>query len=261
MPAKRKKGRLRRAAAWLFRLTVVAAGVWLLYEAWRFPDVGALRSHDPGTTALMRYREREARRKGQPFHLDRRWVPLHRTSPNLRRAVIAAEDARFYQHQGFDADAIRDALDDSLQGKRLRGASTISQQVAKNLWLDPERAWLRKAREAAYTWVLERRLSKDRILEIYLNVAEWGPGIFGAEAAARRYFGVAASELTPMQSALLAASLPSPLVRDPGHPSRFLQKRSRLILARMGEPGAPQPSPPPATPATSPADLLSGSGG
>lgn len=217
-------------------MVAVAVGSWLLFEAGRFPDVGALATVNPGKSSFMEYREREAAREGKSLRLNQRFVPLARISDKLQRAVLAAEDDRFYEHDGFDFEELRDAVEDHFRtGKKMRGASTVSQQLAKNLWLTPERSLVRKLREAVYTWVLERRVGKERILELYLNYAEWGRGVFGAEAAARHYFGVSASALDPRQAALLAAALPSPLKRDPAHPSAGHERRARRILARMGE--------------------------
>ena len=248
MARRAKRSRLRRALTWALRLGLLGIGVWLLYEAWRFPDFTSLQKKNPDTTAFMRLREEEAQAAGKTLKIDQRWVSLSRISGHLQRAAVAAEDARFFEHEGFDREAIEDAIDDYREGKKLRGASTISQQLVKNLWLGPERSLPRKAREAAYTYFLERRLSKERILEVYLNVAEWGPGTFGAEAASRRHFGVAAADLTPMQACLLAAALPSPLKRNPGRPSPYLERRARRLLRFID--GAPEPK------GTEPQDLL-----
>ena len=197
----------RRSAvglAVLLCLAVPVAGVafyWLL----TFPDVGALARINPRTTSLMRARMIE--RGGiKPYWV---WTPLSRISPNLQRAVIAAEDASFYEHEGFDWQAIRQALiKDFRQGTLATGGSTITQQLAKNLYLSPEKTLLRKAREALIARELEHQLGKRRILELYLNVVEWGRGIYGAEAAARHHFGKSSRELTPEEAALLAAILP-----------------------------------------------------
>jgi monofunctional biosynthetic peptidoglycan transglycosylase len=152
----------------------------------------------------------------------------------LLRAVMVAEDTRFYEHDGFDLEQIREAWRANRSGKRLRGASTISQQMAKNVYLDPSRNFLRKGREAILTGWIELWLTKDRILEMYLNVVELGPGIFGARAASDAYFQQSPSELTREQSALLAATLPAPLARNPAAPTGSLQRRQRMILSRMG---------------------------
>ena len=252
MAAKKRKRRAAKArpafGLWrgiriAFIVAAVAVGAWLLFEAGRFPDVGALATQNPGKSSFMEYREREAALAGKRLQLNQRFVPLGRISDKLQRAVLAAEDDRFYEHDGFDLDEIRDAVEDHLRtGKKMRGASTVSQQLAKNLWLTPDRSLVRKLREAIYTWVLERRIGKARILELYLNYAEWGRGVFGAEAAARHYFGVSASALDHHQAALLAAALPNPLQRDPAHPSSSHARRARRILARIGGRVAVQPA-------------------
>jgi len=167
--------------------------------------------------------------------LRREWVPYERISENLKRAVVAAEDARFLDHEGFDWLAIQKAMAKNEQhGKVVAGASTISQQLAKNLFLSGERSWLRKAEEAAITWMMERVMSKRRILELYLNVAEWGEGVFGAEAAARYHFGISAAALGPEQAAWLAAILPSPRRYERGRITRYSVERAEAIFARMG---------------------------
>jgi len=236
-------GRLRRVGLAL-KILAIAAGAALIYEAGRFPDVAALAEVEPQITSFMEYRRNEAARAGSRYEVRYDWRPIETISPHLPRAVLVAEDDRFYQHDGFDFVEIRDAIEDSVrEGKRLRGASTLTQQLARNLWLTPDRSWLRKGREAAYTIALDRSLDKDRILELYLNVAEWGPGLFGAEAAARYHFGVSAAELSAEQAALLAAALPNPLERDPGRADRAHRRRARRILARMGlRPSASTPA-------------------
>ena len=215
---------------------LLASGLGLLYEAWRFPSVGELATGTPGRTSLIEHRVAEAKKRGVPYRVVQHQVPLAAVAPALREAVLISEDDRFYAHDGFDTEEMKEALEDRFQkGLKLRGASTLSQQLARTLWLTPERSWVRKLREAAYTFALERRLSKDRILELYLNLAEWGPGIFGAEAAAQHYFGVTAATVSPHQAALLAAALPNPLKRNPGHPTAYLERRARHILDRLGE--------------------------
>jgi monofunctional biosynthetic peptidoglycan transglycosylase len=160
-------------------------------------------------------------------------VAYERISPHLKRAVIAAEDARFLDHEGFDWEAIAQAhTKNERRGKIIAGASTISQQLAKNLYLSSERSWVRKAQEAAITWMVERVMSKRRILELYLNYAEWGEGVFGAEAAAHYHFGVAAAALTPEQSAWLAAILPSPRRYARGRTTPYVEGRVSTILFR-----------------------------
>jgi monofunctional biosynthetic peptidoglycan transglycosylase len=162
------------------------------------------------------------------------WVPYERISPHLKRAVVAAEDAKFLDHDGFDWEAIQKAIEkNERRGKVVAGASTISQQLAKNLFLSSSRSWARKAEEAVITWMMERTLSKRRILELYLNVAEWGEGIFGAEAAARHHFNVSAAALTPEQAAWLAAILPSPRRYERGRETAYIAGRMVTISGRM----------------------------
>jgi monofunctional glycosyltransferase len=185
---------------------------------------------NPSTTAFMdRYLERPGAK------LRHTWVSYGRISEHLKRAVIAAEDAKFLDHEGFDWEAITKAIQkNESRGKVVAGASTITQQLAKNLFLSGSRSWLRKGQEAAITWMMERTLSKRRILEIYLNVAEWGEGVFGAEAAARYHFGVPAAALTPEQAAWLAAILPSPKRYERGRRTPYVEGRMVTISSRMG---------------------------
>ncbi len=165
-----------------------------------------------------------------------KWVSYSKISSNLKRAVIVSEDIEFFSHDGFSSREARAALEDAWEEKRLpRGASTLTQQLAKNLWLSPSRNPLRKAKEAALTWQLERELSKRRILELYLNVVEFGEGIYGAEAAARHYYGKSARSLTERQAAELAASLPRPKSWHPGSKSKSYQKKIRSIQRRMSK--------------------------
>ena len=191
---------------------------------------------NPSTTAFIESRKAEAAEGGRSFQLRWTWVPLARISPHLQRAVIVAEDASFYRHRGFDWEGLREAVTrDWEKGQLRRGGSTITQQLVKNLYLSPEKSLFRKAHEAMLVWELERALPKKRILELYLNVAEWGQGVFGAEAAARRHFGKAAEDLNPDEAALLAALLPSPRRYDPLRLTPYLSKRQAQILRWMKE--------------------------
>jgi len=203
--------------------------VWKLYDS-----VAGLRNRWPEKTALMRLRETQWADSG--IHVETRWtpVPLSRISENLQNAVLVGEDDKFYQHHGFDFDAIQSALaEDEHDGKMKRGASTITQQLAKNLYLSPRKSLSRKAVEALYTVALEHFLGKRRILELYLNVIEWGRGIYGAEAASETYYGVHASELTLDQAASLAAVLPKPLKVRPNGNNRFVAFRKAAILQNL----------------------------
>ena len=166
--------------------------------------------------------------------LQHRWVPYDQISDDLKRAVVAAEDSRFLDHQGFDVDAIEEAAEKNLRGGRIRhGGSTITQQLARNLFLSPRRTYVRKAQEAVITMMIERLLDKRRILEIYLNVIEWGSGIYGAEAAAQHYYGKSAAELAPEEAARLAAMIPSPRLYTRNPTTPYLQQRIALLLVEM----------------------------
>jgi monofunctional biosynthetic peptidoglycan transglycosylase len=176
-------------------------------------------------------------RYGEGFGIDKRWAPLSRISPHLADSVIASEDNLFCEHHGFDFGSLSEAIEEMATGERTRGASTISMQTAKNLFLWPGRNWLRKAVEAYLTVLMEALWSKRRILEVYLNVAEWGPGIYGAEAGARAHFGKSAAALTPREAALMAAVLPDPLGLSPEKPSAYVAERAGTILTRIGQLG------------------------
>ncbi len=194
-------------------------------------DIGALARKAPDRTRVMERRLADPR---TPRPLRHRFVALGAMSPHLAHAVVVHEDATFYQHHGFDEFEIRAALHKSLKERRpVRGASTITTQLARNLYLGTERNPIRKLREIPLTVRLEAALEKRRILELYLNFAEWGPGVFGAEAASRYHFGVSARNLSPAQAALLAAALPSPRRSTPAYPSPYLRRRAAIILARM----------------------------
>ena len=182
----------------------------------------------------MDYREREWRRLGTKVRIEKKWVPLSRVSPYLIKAVIIAEDDKFWSHHGFDLDAIQKALEKDIQkGSFAFGGSTISQQLAKNLYLTPSKNPVRKLREAVITWRMERTLTKRRILEIYLNVAEWGNGVFGIEAASFHHYGKPARLLSAEEAARLAAVLPNPRKYAVNSDSRYVQKRARIIYDIM----------------------------
>jgi monofunctional glycosyltransferase len=204
-------------------VTVVAIQLWF------FGHILYWSQYEPASTAFMdRYREQQGTK------LRHAWVPYERISPHLKRAVVAAEDAKFLDHEGFDWEAIQKAMQkNEKRGKVVSGASTISQQLAKNLFLSGSRSYLRKGQEAVITWMMERTLSKRRILELYLNFAEWGEGVFGAEAAARQHFNVSAAALNPSQAAYLAAILPSPRRYDRGRETPYISGRMVTISARM----------------------------
>lgn len=224
-----------RGAAWLFILGAAGA---VAYGAWvylRLPDVTAYAYKNPSATAFMTLRDLEYRRGGRtPPRRRQTWVPLRAISPHLVDAVLMAEDTAFYRHDGVDYRELWESLKLGWREKRLsRGASTITQQLAKNLYLSPDRTADRKLRELVIARRLESELGKRRILELYLNVAEWGRNIYGAEAASRAYFNVPAKDLTPAQSALLAGMLINPIRYSPLAPEGRLARRQRIILDRM----------------------------
>lgn len=256
-------------------LTLVAVGVAaaLLFWFTVIPYPRGLQTGDPGASALMEQRMEEARSAGDTLEIRRKWVPLAEISPNLQRAVVVAEDYRFREHEGIDWVSLAEEVDwkgdedfswlspsdlgalvDALQyvwenRSELRGRSTLTQQLAKNLYFGTDRRLIRKAMEAVVAKRLERQLDKDRVLELYLNIAEWGPGVFGAEAAAQAYFGRSAEKLSLHQAATLAATLPHPLTSNlHTRPSRMLWRKD-LILDRIDPsrrvPVIPSPLPPP----------------
>ena len=206
----------------------------VVYVYLTLPDVRPLRTRNPATTAFMELRAREASAGGQTPRWRQRWVSYEQISPNLRRAVLAAEDSAFWQHDGVDLEQLKESIEINIErGRLVRGASTITQQLAKNLYLSPSRYPLRKLRELFIARDLEVELSKRRILEIYLNVVEWGDKIFGAEAAAQAYFNKPASALDAEEAALMAGALINPRVHNPAKPTRRLKRRQEIILRRM----------------------------
>jgi len=249
-----RKGRLRRFFRFAF-LTVLGVLVGILgYEAIMLVRVARLRSHNPGTTSLIDTRAAEATAREQQPHREQIWVPLEQISPNLQRAILAGEDTNFLTHHGFDYEALQKVWDQAQrevakeakaegddEGDWLpslpdfkRGASTVTQQLAKNLYLSSQRSFVRKGQEAVLTIFLERLLTKRRILEIYLNVIEWGDGIYGAEAAARRYFNKSAANLTASEAAYLSAMVPNPrTVFNPRINPRRVARRQRIIMRGM----------------------------
>ena len=215
---------------------IAAAGFALLAYVWMtVPDVRPLKTTNPSTTAFMELRAEEARASGREPKRSQRWIAYSHISKDLQRAVLVAEDDAFWQHEGVDFDQLQESLQrDWAQGRFVRGGSTITQQLAKNLYLSPSKNPLRKLRELVIARRLEAELKKARILELYLNVIEWGDGIWGAEAAARTYFGTSAANLGPAESALLAAAIINPRILNPARPTARLLRRQQLILRRMG---------------------------
>ena len=239
----------------LFLIFFGAFIVWAAYEFFTFPNIAKLRNENPTTSSMIEYRIAEARAAGQEPRKYMVWQPIEQISPHLQRAVLAGEDARFFEHNGFDWNAIESAWEEAQkEGEKeakaegdydpeswippmpsfKRGASTVTQQLAKNLYLSEDRNFLRKGREALITYFLEKELSKKRIMEIYLNIIEWGDGIYGAEAASRYYFKKSASNLTAQEAAYLSAMIPSPLnIFNPKKNPKRVVRRQRVIQRGM----------------------------
>ncbi|HAT71877.1 MAG TPA: monofunctional biosynthetic peptidoglycan transglycosylase [Elusimicrobia bacterium] len=216
-------------AGFLFFLALVCAA----YVLW-LPDVSEFKYKNPAETSFMRIKELQARAQGKKLSRSMIWTPWDGISENLKHAVLVAEDDGFYSHKGVDWNSTRKALETDWKKKRFaKGGSTITQQVARNLYLSPSKNPLRKIKEIIIARRLERVLGKRRIFEIYLNIAEWGKGIYGAEAAARAYFGHGAADLTPEEAAALAAALPSPRRYNPTGGTRFMERQKSRIVARM----------------------------
>jgi len=220
-----------RVVAWtmgVLALVVFAINLWFAAHIWWWRD------HPVGETSFMAHRMEELRAKSPKAELQYKWVPYERISNNLKRAMVAAEDAKFVDHEGFDWEGIQHALEkNEKKGRVVAGGSTITQQLAKNLFLSPSRNYVRKAEEAVITVMLEQILPKRRILETYLNVIEWGNGVFGAEAASRKYFGVSAAQLSPEQAARLAAMAPNPRFYERNQGAPGLNRKIGIIMARM----------------------------
>lgn len=213
---------------------VLFAALAYLGSFFVYPDVGQYAKLNPEKTAFMQWREAQWAENGEKKTITQRWVPLSRVSPMLIKAVLIGEDDKFYQHEGFDYEALEQAFEKNLkQGRFAAGASTISQQLTKNMFLSPEKSLTRKAKEAILTWRMENTLSKRRILELYVNVAEWGDGIFGIEAASRHYFHKSASALTSMEAARLASVLPNPIRFSAVGNQKYVTFRANLIHSIM----------------------------
>ncbi len=227
----------RKNIRWrLLHLVLGCAGLIVLSIAFYliFPDVSDLKKHNPVKTSFMEYRENEWKAAGKNQHMRQNWKPLSAISSYVIKGVIIAEDDKFWSHDGFDFEAMQKAMERNIKKGRFKyGGSTISQQLAKNLYLTPSRNPIRKLKEAILTWRIEQTLSKRRILELYLNVAEWGDGIFGIEAAARRYYGKPAAALDAHEAARLVSALPNPIRYVPNRTSRYLDGRSERIYQIM----------------------------
>ena len=218
----------------LWRGGLVVLGLFLLYFAWIFLHVLWWNFVNPSSSAFMEERLETMQEKNPKARLKHVWVPYDKISLNLKRALVAAEDANFMEHAGFDWDAIQRAYEKNRQrGKVVAGGSTISQQLAKNLFLSPKRSALRKLEEAFITLIIETVMSKERIFEIYLNIIEWGNGVFGCEAAAKYYFKTSAARLDAYEAAKLAAMVPNPRYYDRNRNTAYLNRKTNLILGRM----------------------------
>jgi monofunctional biosynthetic peptidoglycan transglycosylase len=230
---KKKKGKRGRFLRTLFLIVILSLLAGIAYYSF-YPDVSKLKRENPRKTAFMDYRQKERQAQGKKFFIQQKWVPLSKVSPYLVKAVLIAEDDKFWKHEGFDFDAIQKAIERDLkEGKFKFGGSTISQQLVKNLYLSPSKNPVRKLQEAIITWRMERNVSKRRILEIYLNVVEWGDGIFGIEAASLHHYGKSAMALSAEEASRLAAVLPNPLKYKVKGGSAYVEKRAAIIYNIM----------------------------
>lgn len=228
----KRTGLLRKL---ILLLVIVPLVIVLTLQAYFFVQIWWWVDHNPKSTSFMRKQLDLMQEKDPDAKLEYQWVPYERISRNLKRAIIASEDSNFSEHEGVDWDALMKAYEKNhKKGKVVSGGSTITQQLAKNLFLSSDRSYIRKVQEFIITYMLEFWMDKERIFEIYLNVVEWGNGVFGAEAAARHYYGTSAANLSPSQAARLAVMLPNPRYFDKNRGSGYLARRSSLILRRMG---------------------------
>ncbi len=225
---------MSRRRTFLLWIVGVPLALVLLLQAWYFIHICWWVNHNPSSTAFMREQLERLQEKNPKATLKHQWVPYNRISNHLKRAIIAAEDANFAEHEGVDWEALQKAYEkNAKKGKVVRGGSTITQQLAKNLFLSGERSYVRKAQEMVITYMLEAMMDKRRIFEIYLNVVEWGNGVFGCEAASRKYFGKPAAALDQGEAARLSVMLPNPRFFGRHLDSNYLARRSALILMRM----------------------------
>jgi monofunctional biosynthetic peptidoglycan transglycosylase len=221
---------------WTWRIIALSLVALLIYQGWIAAHVWWWVGHNPSTSAFMEDRLEALQGKNPRAKLQYQWVPYAKISNNLKRALIAAEDAKFVDHEGFDWEGIALAYEKNRKkGKIVAGGSTISQQLAKNLFLSTQRTPWRKGEEAIITVMLERMMDKQRIFEIYLNIIEWGDGVFGAEAAARHYYGISAAQLSAEQAARLAAMVPNPRYYDQHRNARGLAGKTAIILENMDD--------------------------
>lgn len=232
---------IRTVLRWLGKAIGAAVVLVLLYQLWLFAHVLWWIDHNPASTAFMQAGLTRQQEKNPDAELRHKWVPYDRISIHLKRAIVAAEDTKFLEHEGFDVEGIQIAMEKNLKkGRLVAGGSTISQQLAKNLFLSGERSFIRKGQEAVITLMIEATWSKRRILEVYLNVIEWGNGIYGAEAAARRYYKTSAANLSRNQAARLAAMVPNPRWYEKHRSSRAYQRRVAVISRYMGSAQVPR---------------------
>ena len=231
---------MKTLSRWLKWSLLAIAGLFFLWQVWLLAWVLLWSWVNPGETRFMEIRLAELRQKNPQAQLKQQWVAYERISPHLKRAIIAAEDAKFVDHEGFDWEGMQKAIEkNQKRGRTVAGGSTISQQLAKNLFLTPIKSYFRKVEEAIITLMLEGLWSKRRIFEVYLNVIEWGNGVFGAEAAARHYYNTSAAQLGPEQAARLAGMVPNPRYYDRNRSAPGLGRKAAIILGRM--PGAEVP--------------------
>jgi monofunctional glycosyltransferase len=238
---KMKKNNSSRAMS-IFLWSIAAFfGLICVVQLWFAGNILWLKYFPPDSTAFMRQRLAVMRETNPTVNLRYEWVDYEKISPHLKKALIAAEDAKFVDHEGFDWDGIQAALEkNESRGKKVAGGSTITQQLAKNLFLSPDKTWLRKGQEAIITLMLETLLDKERILEIYLNVIEWGEGVFGAQAAAKTYFKIPAAQLSASQAARLAAMAPNPRYYQKNPRAPGLRHKTAIVLRRMGSAELPE---------------------
>lgn len=231
---------MKKFWSWTWHIFLALFVLALLYQVWVAAHVWWWINHNPASSAFMQTRLDAMQDKNPDAELQHQWVPYKKISNNLKRALIASEDAKFVDHEGFDWDGIQKAYEKNLKkGKLVSGGSTISQQLAKNLFLSSGRTPWRKGEEVIITVMLEHMMEKERIFELYLNVIEWGNGVFGAEAAARHYYRISAAQLSPQQAAKLAAMVPNPRYYDKHREAKGLLRKTDIILARMDDADIP----------------------
>ncbi len=231
---------MKKIWGWFWKIAAIGFALLFIYQIWVFAHLLWWIKFNPSTTAFMESRLAIMREVNPDARLQYQWVPYANISNNLKRALVAAEDANFVDHEGFDWDGIQKAYEKDLKkGRIVAGGSTISQQLAKNLFLSGRRSPFRKMEEAAITVMMEAVMDKERIFEIYLNVIEWGDGVFGAEAASKHYYRISASQLSAAQAAKLAAMVPNPRYYDKHQNARGLMKKTGIILSRMNDADIP----------------------